>query len=146
MKSNKIVKDLTKKKITNIEELKIFTMQIGMFYNVYNVELINMFSKKFNRSFVSRWQEVERRGEERRDGQFDRADGRSRCPRARGRQLLQILTRRHNLTLDRAFISSVQKRARCNFYQSPNPIIQSFPRPISIFVFSNNFFFFFNNS
>ena len=54
MKSNKIVKDLTKKKITNIEELKIFTMQIGMFYNVYNVELINMFSKKFNRSFVSR--------------------------------------------------------------------------------------------
>lgn len=71
MKSNKIVKDLTKKKITNIEELKIFTMQIGMFYNVYNVELINMFSKKFNRSFVSRWQEVERRGEERRDGQFD---------------------------------------------------------------------------
>lgn len=71
MKSNKIVKDLTKKKITNIEELKIFTMQIGMFYNVCNVELINMFSKKFNRSFVSRWQEVERRGEERRDGQFD---------------------------------------------------------------------------
>lgn len=152
MKSNKIVKDFTKdytkKKITNIEELKIFTMQIGMFYNVYNVELINMFSKKFNRSFVSRWQEVERRGEERRDGQFDRADGRSRCPRARGRQLLQILTRRHNLTLDRRVYldKSVQKRARCNFYQSPNPIIQSFPRPISIFVFSNNLFFFFNNS
>lgn len=34
-------------KITNIEELKMFKVQVRVFYNV---ELINMFSKKFNRS------------------------------------------------------------------------------------------------
>lgn len=59
MKSNKIVKDLMKKSFKwytlynhaknyqYCEELKMFKVQVRVFYNV---ELINMFSKKFNRS------------------------------------------------------------------------------------------------
>lgn len=93
----------------------MLTVQVS--HNMYNIELINMFSKKFNlKRFVSHWQEVERGGEEKKERAFRLVQTVvQQMPRARGRQLLQILTRRHNLTLDRRAYLECTETKRCNF-------------------------------